>query len=100
MEFADGSALTLHPSDSFSGVLDNLHTGRDGLSGEYTPAMNPRRANDQPEPPIPSSGFVFIGDSGLESGFDPMSPLLYFRRFRLQQVGVVQERSGHLGVGG
>src|SRR5437879_12942179 len=102
MQFAGGSALCLPTRDSFAGVLDDMRAGRNDLCGEYTPAMNPRRANHHPEPRILRIDFGFIGavwsSSGLEVGFDPMGPFLYFGRLRLEQVCVVQERSSHLGV--
>jgi len=101
MQLAGGAALSLLPGDSFAGILDDLHVGRYGFSGEYTPTMNPRRANDEPEPRIPRIDFGFIGGNGriggLEIGFDPVGPLLYFGRFRLEAAEVVINR-GHLGV--
>src|SRR5713226_8950249 len=103
MQFAGGSALCLPPRDSFAGVLDDMRAGRNDLSGEYTPAMNPRGANDHPEPRMLRIDFGFIGtvgSSGLEIGFDPMRPLLDFGRFRFEQVRVVQQRRGHLGMRG
>src|SRR5882724_4995146 len=103
MQLAGGAALSLLPGDSFAGILDDLHVGRYGFSGEYTPTMNPRRANDEPEPRIPRIDFGFIGGNGriggLEIGFDPVGPLLYFGRFRLEAAEVVINR-GHVGVFG
>src|SRR6476646_4396282 len=102
MQLAGGAALSLLPGDSFASVLDDLHAGRYYFPREYTPTMNPRRANDEPEARITRIDLRLVGGGGssFEIGFDAVSPLPYIGRLGLEQVSVVKERSGHFGVRG
>src|SRR5882762_80407 len=78
VQVARGAALGLAPRDPLTGVLNDLDAGWNVLQGEYTPAVNPRRANDEPEARITriDGGYIGAGrSSDFEIGLDEAGPL-------------------------